>query len=98
MVRKTPSRLGGHTQIVFELPASLWADQVCVVGDFHHGHPQRTPLTQTHDGRWQAVLDLPVGQQYHFGYWVNGAWYTDDHADGFALSADGRPLSRLDLA
>ena len=97
MVRKTSSPLAGHTRIVFELPASLWADQVYVVGDFAHGHPQRLPLTQARDGRWQAVLDLPVGHQYHFGYAVNGAWYADDHADGFALSAEGHPLSRLDL-
>jgi hypothetical protein len=96
MIYKIASPKVGHIRITFELPAALWADRVCVVGDFNQWQPGHTPLQQARDGHWRAVLDLPVDQQYHFRYQVDGAWYTDSQADGFSTDGVGLPTSLLD--
>lgn len=89
MVHKLHSPLANHRRVLFELPSSLWADRVFVVGNFKQGAQVRTPLTQARDGVWRATLDLPVGRQYQFHYLVNGAWTADFHADGF-VPGEGR--------
>ena len=61
MIHKTHSHVAGHTHVVFELPASLWANRVSVVGDFNQWCPHQTLLTQERDGAWHAALDLPQG-------------------------------------
>lgn len=76
-------------RIVFELPASLWADQISVVGDFNEWNPLATPLLQDRDGIWRASIDLPVGNRYGFRYLIDGRWSTDAHADGVTRTAHG---------
>jgi hypothetical protein len=44
MIHKTRSSVTGYRRVIFELPASLWADQIFVIGDFNPGQPSRTPL------------------------------------------------------
>lgn len=95
MIYKMVSPLAGHTRIQFELPASLWADCVLVVGDFNQGAPLH--LQQTDIGSWQAMIDLPQGQQYHFRYFINGEWCTDFRADGLAMIAEQLPVSLIDV-
>jgi 1,4-alpha-glucan branching enzyme len=97
MIHKTYSAVAGHRRIIFELPASLWADQIFVVGNFNHGQASQIPLVQERDGVWRAVLDLPMGQSYPFHYVVNGEQRTDFHADGFATTASGCPTSLIHL-
>jgi hypothetical protein len=97
MIHQCASSIAGHLRVTFELPASLWADDVCVVGNFNQWQPGHTPLRQARDGRWRAALDLPVGQQYHFRYQVDGAWHTDNQADDFSADPAGLPTSLLDI-
>ena len=97
MIHKSHSPIVGHTRVLFELPASLWAHQVSVVGDFNQWCPQQTPLTQERDGAWRTALDLPRGQHYHFHYVVDGEWRTERHADGFTTLRSGCPTSLLHL-
>lgn len=97
MIHKTRSSIAGYRRVIFELPASLWADQIFVVGDFNPGQASRTPLVQERDGIWRAALDLPIGQSYPFHYLVNGEQRTDFHADGFVTGASGFPRSRIDI-
>ena len=94
MICKTRSPRLDHERVIFELPATLWADRVFVVGDFNQGSP--IPLQQTDNGAWRAVLDLPTGHQYHFRYLVDGEWRADFQADGYTI-ADGLPTSLLNL-
>ena len=94
MICKTHSPRSGHVRVIFELPATLWADNVFVVGDFNQGSP--IPLQQADDGAWRAVLDLPTGHHYHFRYLVNGEWRAEFQADGFA-TVEGLPTSLLNL-
>jgi Glycogen recognition site of AMP-activated protein kinase len=96
MVYKTNSSVPGHVRVVFELPGTLWADRVFVVGNFDQGQPRQIPLQPLAD-RWQAALDLPAGQQYHFHYSVDGEWRTEYQADGFVNNAGKAPDSLLAL-
>ncbi len=97
MIQKIFSPLPSHTRVLFELPAAIWADRIFVVGDFWEGPHSRTPLTQERDGVWRARLDLPDGHPYHFRYWVDGAWHTDSHADGYGTTADGCHTNLINL-
>ncbi|HXF61920.1 MAG TPA: isoamylase early set domain-containing protein [Caldilineaceae bacterium] len=81
MLYKTPSPKPGYVRVIFELPASLWADRVFVVGDFNDWDQTATPLRQNRHGVWQAMLDLPAGRCYEFRYLIDGRWCTDAHAD-----------------
>jgi hypothetical protein len=96
MLHKISSPKPGHVRVVFELPASLWADRVSVVGDFNGWDPTATPLRQDRHGIWQAELDLPVGRRYAFHYLIDGRWCTDYHADGSATCDAGIPNSVVD--
>ena len=88
MIHKTHSPVTGHTRVTFELPASLWADRICVVGDFNQWQPDHTALQQRHDGHWQAVLDLPSDRHYRFRYVVDGEWRMEFPREGAACSAE----------
>ena len=97
MVLKAFSPVTEHTRITFELPSSLWADRVYVVGDFNHWSQTSTPLTQARDGAWRATLDLPIGKQYQFYYLINGRSHADNQADGFANAEREFPTSLIKL-
>ncbi|MCL4860822.1 MAG: isoamylase early set domain-containing protein [Caldilineaceae bacterium] len=93
MIYKTPSPKPDHVRVVFELPASLWADQVFLVGDFNRWDPTTLPLTQDRQGVWRAILDLPVGTSYQFCYLIDGQRHTDFHADGWSAYVRDFPKS-----
>jgi 1,4-alpha-glucan branching enzyme len=83
MVYRVTSPKSDHVRVVFELPASLWAQLVYVVGDFNGRAPEATlPLRQERDGVWRTVIDLPAGQRYEFRYLIDGRWCCDSHAIG----------------
>jgi 1,4-alpha-glucan branching enzyme len=88
MIHKTISTLSNHVCIPFELPASVWADHIVVVGDFSQWCATATPLCQDRAGIWRATIDLPWGTRSEFRYLIDGRWQTDDHADGFAGGPD----------
>jgi len=89
MVHKTASPLSGHTWMVFELPASLWAAQVYLVGDFNHWCPTATPLHRTRDGVWRVSVPLPVRRRYEYRYLIDDSWKTDYLADGLVPNPYG---------
>jgi hypothetical protein len=81
MIRKKQSPIPNMLSVTFELPASLWADRIVLVGDFNNWDPAATLLLQDRDGVWRTVLELPIGQRYEFSYLIDGCWSTDLHAD-----------------
>ncbi len=89
MIKKSQSPTPGHICITFELPASLWADQLFLTGDFNGWQPHDCPLHQERDGTWRTTLDLPADDIYEFRYLIDGQWRTDYHADGFASNGLG---------
>lgn len=86
MIYKTSSYKSDHVRVIFELPASLWAEGVCLMADFNDWDPSATPLRQARDGIWRAEVDLPAQRRYEFRYLIDGRWCTDYHADGFAAN------------
>ncbi len=89
MIYKTRSPLLDHVRVTFELPASVWADRIFLVGDFNQWCLTATPMGQDRDGIWRVTVDLPWGRRYEFRYLIDGQWKTDAHADGFAINTYG---------
>jgi 1,4-alpha-glucan branching enzyme len=90
MIYKRPSTAEGKTVITFEIPGSVWADQIHLVGDFNSWDRESLPFRFTRQDTWQVELELEQGREYHFRYLVDGAhWRSDRHADRHVVGADG---------
>lgn len=96
MIHKQRSAIPGHVQVIFELPASVWADKIFLTGDFNQWSPCNIPLHQKHDGVWRVSLDLPLGQRYEFRYVIDGHWSSEFHADGHIATPSGGQNSFVD--
>ena len=77
MVRKQQSNRPGWICVTFELPDSLWANQVYVAGDFVDTPRQKMPMRQDRDGSWRLTMDLPAGNRYKYRYQIDQQWYTE---------------------
>jgi hypothetical protein len=82
MILKKPSPQKGYVRVTFEIPASLWAEKVFLVGDFNNWDASALPFQRMRDGVWRLTLDLPARRRYEFRYLIDGRWCTDYHADG----------------
>jgi len=80
---------GQIARVTFSLPESLWADTICLVGDFDGWNPSSHPLELQRNGSWTLTLDLPVGRTYEFYYLRDGQWMSDSQADGYVHAPDG---------
>lgn len=91
MIKKAPSPREGKVLVTFELPASFWATQVHLVGDFNDWDQASHPLTQRRtDEVWEITLELDAGREYQFRYLMDGReWCNDDHADGYTPNPHG---------
>jgi 1,4-alpha-glucan branching enzyme len=80
-----------HVRITFELPSSLWAERVNVVGDFNDWDTSRHEMQQSRsNGNWRISLVLPRGHEYQFRYLINGRdWHNDWHADQYVPNRYG---------
>jgi len=91
MIYKDPSPAGQTVRVTFELPSSIWAERVNLVGDFNDWDTTRDEMRQGRsDGAWRITLTLPAGKAYQFRYLVNGRdWHNDWHADRYAPNRFG---------
>jgi len=91
MIRKTLSTDSKKILVRFELPSAIWADSVCLVGDFNNWNQVSHPLIHDrHDGTWYVILELERGREYQFRYLVNGReWHNDWHADKYVPNPYG---------
>ena len=78
-------------RVTFEMPSSVWAERVNLVGDFNDWDTARDEMQQSRsNGNWRITLTLPKGQEYQFRYLVNGQdWHNDWHADKYARNKFG---------
>ena len=91
MIHKIPSKDPLKVLVQFELPPAIWADSVCLVGDFNNWDQVTHPMTRGRDdATWSIVLELDRDREYQFRYLVNGVeWHNDWKADGYAPNPYG---------
>jgi len=86
MIRKT---IIDHedTRIIratFQLPPSIHADKIYLVGDFNDWHRASHPMSRSYDGGWVLTLELQPNHRYQFRYLCDGRnWMNDGDADGY---------------
>jgi len=96
MIYKILSPKPHHVRVTFELPASVWADRIFMVGDFNDWCATATPMRQDRDGIWRMTVDLLGGSRCEFRYLIDGQWKTDYHADGFTTNVYGTDNSVIE--
>jgi 1,4-alpha-glucan branching enzyme len=96
MILKEPSPRQGHVRVIFEIPASLWADHIYLVGDFNNWDRRTLPFQRGRDGVWRVTLDLPARRHFEFRYLIDDHWCTDYHADGCATSREQEANSTIE--
>lgn len=90
MIHKRPSTDEGKVVITFEIPGSVWADQIHLVGDFNGWDRESLPFRPTRQDTWQVELELDRGDEYRFRYLIDGHhWRSDHQADLYRLGSDG---------
>jgi 1,4-alpha-glucan branching enzyme len=91
MIYKEPLADGETIRVTFELPSSLWAERVYLVGDFNDWDTTRDEMRQSRsNGNWRITLALPKGREYQFRYLVNGRdWHNEWHADKYVANKYG---------
>lgn len=76
--------------ITFEIPGSIWAERIHLVGDFNDWERESLPFQLTRQDNWQVELELDQGREVRFRYLVDGIyWHTEWHADRHAAAEDG---------
>lgn len=102
MIQKEPSPTPGKVYVTFELPSSIWAERVNLVGEFNDWNRTQTRMVQSkHDGAWRVKIELDADREYQFRYLIDGeTWYTDYTADSYVANEYGSDNSvvHTDLA
>jgi 1,4-alpha-glucan branching enzyme len=91
MIRKEPGPTPDVVRVTFQLPSTVWAESVTLVGDFNDWNPRSNPMSRgRNDETWHATLALRRGQEYQFRYLVNGSqWCNDFDADRYVPNPFG---------
>jgi 1,4-alpha-glucan branching enzyme len=90
MIYKRSAERGDKLLVMFEIPGSVWAERIHLVGDFNGWDQESLPLRLTRQGTWQIEVELDSGREYRFRYLIDGeGWGSDWHADRHVLGADG---------
>jgi len=90
MIRKQRSPNTGKVIVTFEIPGSVWAERINLVGDFNDWSRQSLPFQQNREGNWQIELELEAGCEYRFRYLFDDEYWRDDwQADRFDLNPYG---------
>jgi 1,4-alpha-glucan branching enzyme len=99
MIKKAPIKEKGLVRVTFELPSTVWAERVNLVGEFNDWDTMSTPMTRRRaDANWKAIVELETGRRYRFRYLVDGKqWLNDWHADEFVENPYGSDDSVVDL-
>ncbi|MGD8791608.1 MAG: isoamylase early set domain-containing protein [Anaerolineae bacterium] len=86
-------------RVTFELPPTIWANRVNLVGEFNAWDTAATPLHQRRaDASWRVTLELQPDRRYRFRYLIDGKeWLNDWHADDYVENPYGSYDSVLDL-
>jgi 1,4-alpha-glucan branching enzyme len=98
MIIKRPGHKPSTLLVTFELPAAIWAETVCLSGDFNDWNRHSHPLTRSRqDDAWHITIELERGRVYQFRYLINGSnWHNDWNADRYVENPFGGDNSVLE--
>lgn len=84
----------GLMRITFSLPASIWADEVKLAGDFDGSDAgsKPVPMRRDEDG-WSITMMLECDRAYSYYYLVDHQRLADWNADGYIVGRDGSTRS-----
>ena len=86
MLHKEFLKQSKQVRVTFELPNTVWATSVALVGDFNDWAPQRHLMHQRWDGAWTIVMELAAGRTYEFRYLIDGKQSSAEwSADGLTV-------------
>jgi 1,4-alpha-glucan branching enzyme len=99
MITKEPVAEKGRVLVTFELPSTMWAERVNLVGEFNEWDTTATPMTHNRsDANWKVTVELEAGRRFRFRYLVDGReWLNDWHADDHLENPYGSYDSVVDL-
>jgi 1,4-alpha-glucan branching enzyme len=99
MILKERMGKTGRVRVTFELPSSIWAERVNLVGEFNDWDTTATPMARSRaDADWKVSVKLDAGRRYRFRYLVDGKqWLNDWHADDYVENSYGSDDSVVDL-
>jgi 1,4-alpha-glucan branching enzyme len=90
MIIKQSSSKPDKMLVTFQLPATIWAETVHLVGDFNDWSRHAHPLKRAESGVWEIIMELTRGRSYQFRYLVDGAhWQNDWNADRYVSNPFG---------
>jgi 1,4-alpha-glucan branching enzyme len=90
MLQKRYLTQGKVCEVTFILPPAIDAESAVLVGEFNNWNKAATPMTQSEDGIWRVRVNLNVGKEYQFRYFVNGSeWHNDWEADKYVMNPHG---------
>jgi 1,4-alpha-glucan branching enzyme len=100
MITKEPLLRERLVRVTFELPSTMWAERVNLVGEFNGWDTTATPMIHHRsDANWKVTVDLPAGRRYRFRYLVDGReWLNDWRADDHVENPYGSYDSVVDLS
>lgn len=82
MIHKLRSPKADKVIVAFEIPGTVWAERINLVGDFNDWDHESLPFRQNREGNWQVEVELDAGREYRFRYLLDGKHWRDDwHAD-----------------
>lgn len=67
-------------QVTFYTARELDAEKVALVGEFNEWNEFATPMKPLKDGRFKAVVELPVDRRYQFRYLINNSQWDNEWA------------------
>lgn len=99
MIRKELSEQKGLVRVTLELPPTMLAERINVVGGFNDWDTTALPMSQKHVGsNWRVTVHLAAGRCYRFRYLIDGKeWFNDWHADDHVENPYGSYDSVVDL-
>ena len=95
--RKPKDDKDGTVNVTFDLPASVDAAEVALVGEFNDWSPSAIKLKRAKSGAWRVTVPLEAGHRYRYRYLIDGEfWENDWRADEYVRNPFGAEDSVVD--
>ena len=88
----------GTVDVTFDLPASISAQEVALLGDFNEWSPDATKLKRAKNGDWKVTIRLQAGNRYKYRYLLDRTvWENDWRAEGYVRNPFGADDSVVEI-